>query len=43
MKGLTFLVKQTNFDGEAGGAGVLTLQVQWIVNSGPELLVVADE
>ena len=43
MKGLTFFVKQTNFDGEAGGAGVLTLHVQWIVNSGPELVFVADE
>ena len=43
MKGLTFFVKQTNFDGEPGGAGVLTLHVQWIVNSGPELLFVADE
>lgn len=43
MKGLTFFVKQTNFDGEPGGAGVLTLHVQWIINSGPELLFVADE
>ena len=43
MKSLTFFVKQTNFDGEAGGAGVLTLHVQWIVNSGPEVLFIADE
>lgn len=43
MKGLTFFVRQTNFDGERGGAGVLTLQVDWIVNSGPELAFVARE
>lgn len=43
MKGLTFFVKQTNFGGEVGGAGVLTLQVDWIVNSRPELLFVARE
>lgn len=43
MKGLTFFVRQTNFDGERGGAGVLTLQVDWIVNSRPELVFVARE
>ena len=43
MKGLTFFVKQTNFGGEVGGVGVLTLQVDWIVNSRPELLFVARE
>jgi hypothetical protein len=43
LKGLTYFVKQTNFDGEAGGAGVLTLQVDWIVDSGPELVFVARE
>jgi len=43
MKGLTFFVKQTNFGGESNGAGVLTLQVDWIVNSRPELLFVARE
>lgn len=43
MKGLTYFVRQTNFDGERGGAGVLTLQVDWIVNSGPELQFVARE
>ncbi|MDO9222128.1 MAG: PmoA family protein [Caulobacter sp.] len=43
MKGLTFFVKQTNFDGERGGAGVLTLHVDWIINSGPELVFVAKE
>lgn len=43
MKGLTWFVRQTNFDGERGGAGVLTLQVDWIVNSGPELAFVARE
>ncbi|MDO8295596.1 MAG: PmoA family protein [Caulobacter sp.] len=43
MKGLTFFVRQTNFDGERGGAGVLTLRVDWIVNSGPELAFVARE
>jgi hypothetical protein len=43
MKGLTFFVKKTNFDGEPGGAGVLTLEVDWIVSSGPELVYVATE
>lgn len=43
MKGLTFFVKKTNFDGEFGGAGVLTLEVDWIVNSKPELIFVARE
>ncbi|MDP1630552.1 MAG: PmoA family protein [Caulobacter sp.] len=43
MKGLTFFVKKTNFDGEIGGAGVLTLEVDWIVSSQPELVYVARE
>ncbi len=43
MKGLTFFVSRTNFDGESRGAGVLTLQVDWIVNSQPELVFVARE
>ena len=43
MKGLTWFVKQTNFGGESNGAGVLTLQIDWIVNSRPELVFVARE
>lgn len=43
MKGLTFFVRRTHFDGEWGGAGVLTLEIDWIVNSGPELAFVARE
>lgn len=43
MKGLTYLVRRTNFGGEVGGVGILTLQVDWIVNSRPELLFVARE
>jgi hypothetical protein len=43
MTGLTFFVKQTNFAGERGGAGVLTLQVDWIVRGDPNLAFVARE
>jgi len=43
MKGLTFFVKKTSFGGDKTGAGTLTLEVDWIVNSGPELVYVARE
>lgn len=43
MKGLTFFVRKTNFAGEVGGAGVLTLEVDWIVRGDPELIYVARE
>lgn len=43
MKGLTFVVKKTNFATDSRGAGTLTLEVDWIVSSGPELIYVATE
>ncbi|MFZ5670167.1 MAG: DUF6807 family protein [Pseudomonadota bacterium] len=43
MKGLTFFVKQTRFKGERGGAAVLTLEVDWILSSQPELVYIAEE
>lgn len=43
MKGLTFFVKQTSFKGERGGVAVLTLEIDWIVSSQPELVYIAEE
>jgi len=43
MKGLTFVVKKTSFATDSKGAGKLTLEVDWIVSSGPELIYVATE
>jgi len=43
MKGLTFFVRGTRFQGQPDGSGVLTLDVDWIVNSRPELIYVARE
>ncbi|MBR7620498.1 PmoA family protein [Phenylobacterium sp. 20VBR1] len=43
MKGLTFFVRGTKFQGQPDGSGVLTLDVDWIVNSKPELIYVARE
>lgn len=43
MQGLTFFVRSTKFQGQADGSGVLTLDVDWIVNSRPELIYVARE
>lgn len=43
MKGLTFVVKKTAFATDKSGAGTLTLDVDWIVSSGPELVYVARE
>lgn len=43
MKGLTFFVRGTTFQGQPDGSGVLTLDVDWIVNSKPELIYVARE
>lgn len=43
MKGLTFQVKKTGFVTDSAGVGILTLDVDWIVNSGPELAYVARE
>ncbi|MDP2011371.1 MAG: PmoA family protein [Phenylobacterium sp.] len=43
MKGLTFFVRGTKFQGQPDGSGVLTVDVDWIVNSKPELIYVARE
>lgn len=43
MKGLVFVVKKTAFATDKTGAGTLTLDIDWIVTSGPELVYVATE
>jgi len=43
MKGLTFVVKKSAFKTDSAGVGTLTLDVDWIVTSGPELVYVASE
>ena len=43
MKGLTYFVRSKSFLGDAEGGGTLTVDVDWIVNSGPELVYVARE
>ena len=42
LHGLASYATRATCDGEAGGAGVLTLQGDWIVDSGPELVFVLD-
>ncbi|WP_297508292.1 DUF6807 family protein [uncultured Caulobacter sp.] len=43
MKGLSYFVRQKRFLGDAEGGGTLTVDVDWMVNSGPELAYVATE
>lgn len=43
MKGLTYFVREKRFLGDAEGGGTLTVDVDWMVNSGPELAYVARE
>lgn len=45
MNGLTYVVKQTRFGGDGGetGAALLTVELDWVVSSGPELVFVAHE
>jgi hypothetical protein len=43
MKGLTYFVREKRFLGDAQGGGTLTVDVDWMVNSGPELAYVARE
>lgn len=43
MKGLSYLVREKRFLGDAQGGGTLTVEVDWMVNSGPELAYVARE
>lgn len=43
MKNLTYSVRGKRFLGDAEGGGTLTVEVDWIVNSGDELTYVARE
>lgn len=43
MKNLSYFVREKTFLGDAEGGGTLTVDVDWIVNSGPELAYVARE
>lgn len=43
MKSLSYFVREKKFLGDAEGGGTLTLDVDWMVNSGPELAYVARE
>lgn len=43
MKNLSYFVREKKFLGDADGGGTLTVDVDWIVNSGPELAYVARE
>lgn len=43
MSGLTYFVKETKFQGQVDGSGVLTLDTDWIVSTGGELVYVARE
>jgi len=43
MKNLSYFVRSKTFLGDAEGGGTLTVDVDWIVNSGPELAYVARE
>ncbi|MDB5433590.1 MAG: hypothetical protein JWP35_4706 [Caulobacter sp.] len=43
LSGLVYVVRETRFDGEADGSADLTLTVDWIVSSRPEVVYVATE
>lgn len=43
MKGLTYFVRSKTFLGDAEGGGTLMVDVDWMVNSGPELVYIATE
>lgn len=43
MKGLAYIVREKRFLGDAEGGGTLTVEADWVVNSGPELAYVARE
>lgn len=43
MNGLTYFVKETKFQGQTNGSGVLTLNLDWIVSIDGELNYVARE
>nr|WP_295107125.1 DUF6807 family protein [uncultured Caulobacter sp.] len=43
MKGLTYFVRSKTFLGDAEGGGTLTIDADWMINSGPELVYIASE
>jgi hypothetical protein len=43
MSGLVYVVRETRFEGEDDGSADLTLTVDWIVSSRPEVVYVATE
>jgi hypothetical protein len=43
MKGLAFHVREKRFKGDRAAGGTLTVNADWIVNSGPEVAYVARE
>lgn len=43
MKGLSYFVREKRFLGDAQGGGSLTVDLDWMVNSGPELVYAATE
>jgi hypothetical protein len=43
MKGLSYFVRSKTFLGDTQGGGTLTVELDWMVNSGPELAYVARE
>lgn len=43
LKGMTFFVRATHFQGAVDGSGALSFDIDWIVSSRPELIYVASE
>jgi hypothetical protein len=43
LKGMTFFVRATRFQGATDGSGALSFDIDWIVSSRPELVYVASE
>ncbi len=43
LKGMTWFVRATHFQGAIDGSGVLSFDIDWIVSSRPELIYVATE
>jgi len=43
LKGITWFVRATHFQGAADGSGALSFDIDWIISSRPELIYVASE
>ena len=43
LKGMTWFVRATHFQGAVDGSGTLSFDIDWIVSSKPELIFVASE